>query len=217
MTLIFSLERYRAVMDAFLAGLEQAKANGHDLTTIGSVASFFVSRVDTEIDKRLDKIGSDQAKALKGKAAVANAQLAYQAYAEVFATDRWQRLADAGAHPQRPLWASTGTKNPDYKDTLYVEELIAPGTVNTMPEAVITAFEDHGETRGDTVTGSYAAAQKVMDDVAAAGVDLTEVFLALEDEGVEKFEASWAELLEGVKKSLDAAASGAGNPSDAAK
>jgi transaldolase len=216
-TLIFSLERYRAVMDAFLAGIEQAKANGHDLTNIGSVASFFVSRVDTEIDKRLDKIGSEEAKALRGKAAVANAQLAYQAYAEVFSSDRWQALADAGAKPQRPLWASTGTKNPDYKDTIYVEELIAPGTVNTMPESVIKAFEDHGETRGDTVTGSYAAAQKVMDDVAAVGVDLADVFKVLEDEGVEKFEASWAELLEDVKKSLQAAGKGSSNPSDAAQ
>ncbi|GLY93598.1 transaldolase [Actinoplanes sp. NBRC 103695] len=215
-TLIFSLERYRAVMDAFLAGIEQAKANGHDLTKIASVASFFVSRVDTEIDKRLDKIGSEEAKALKGKAAVANAQLAYQAYAEVFGTGRWQALADAGAHPQRPLWASTGTKNPDYKDTIYVEELIAPGVVNTMPEAVIKAYEDHGDTRGDTVTGVYAQAQKVMDDVAAVGVDLTEVFKALEDEGVEKFEASWGELLDDVKKSLDAAKAGSDSPSDAA-
>src|SRR3954471_6956100 len=180
-TLIFSLERYRAVMDAFLAGLEQAKANGHDLTPIGSVASFFVSRVDTEIDKRLDKIGSDEAKALRGKAAVANAQLAYQAYAEVFSSDRWQALADAGAHPQRPLWASTGTKNPDYKDTIYVEELIAPGTVNTMPEPVIFAFEDHGETRGDTITGSYESARRVMDDIAALGVDYDDVFKVLED------------------------------------
>ncbi|MEU7902513.1 transaldolase [Actinoplanes sp. NPDC049118] len=216
-TLIFSLERYREVMHAFLAGMEQAKANGHDLTQIGSVASFFVSRVDTEIDKRLDKIGSDEARALQGKAGVANAQLAYQAYSEVFGTDRWQALADAGAHPQRPLWASTGTKNPDYKDTIYVEELIAPGTVNTMPESVIKAFEDHGETRGDTVTGSYATAQKVMDDLAAAGIDFDDVFKVLEDEGVEKFETSWGELLEDVKKSLDAAAKGAQNPSDAAR
>jgi transaldolase len=216
-TLIFSLERYRAVMDAFLTGIEQAKANGHDLTQIGSVASFFVSRVDSEIDKRLDKIGSDEAKALKGRAAIANAQLAYQAYAEVFASDRWQALADAGAHPQRPLWASTGTKNPDYKDTIYVEELIAPGTVNTMPESVIKAFSDHGETRGDTVTGSYAAAQKVMDDIAEIGVDLDDVFRVLEDEGVEKFEASWAELVEDVEKSLKAAATGASSPSGAAK
>ena len=216
-TLIFSLERYRAVMDAFLAGMEQAKANGHDLTQIASVASFFVSRVDTEIDKRLDKIGSDEAKALKGKAAIANAQLAYEAYAEVFASDRWQALADAGAHPQRPLWASTGTKNPEFKDTIYVEELIAPGTVNTMPEPVITAYADHGETRGDTVTGSYATAHQVMDDIAALGVDFDDVFKVLETEGVDKFETSWTELLEGVKKSLTAAAEGASAPSDAAK
>jgi transaldolase len=215
-TLIFSLERYRAVMDAFLAGMEQAKENGHDLTRIGSVASFFVSRVDTEIDKRLDKIGSEEAKALRGKAAVANAQLAYKAYAEVFGSDRWQALADAGANPQRPLWASTGTKNPAYKDTIYVEELIAPGTVNTMPESVIKAFEDHGETRGDTVTGSYAQAEKVMNDIAALGVDLEDVFKVLEDEGVEKFEASWAELVDGLQKSLDAARSGSNSPSDAA-
>jgi transaldolase len=216
-TLIFSVERYRQVMDAFMSGLEQAKANGHDLSSIGSVASFFVSRVDTEVDSRLDALNSTQAKALRGTAAVANAQLAYQAYAEVFSSDRWQALADAGAKPQRPLWASTGTKNPDYKDTIYVEELIAPGTVNTMPESVIKAYADHGETRGDTVTGSYAAAQKVMDDIAEIGVDLDDVFRVLEDEGVEKFEASWAELVEDVEKSLKAAAKGSSSPSDAAK
>ena len=215
-TLIFSLERYRAVMDAFLAGLEQAKANGHDLTKIGSVASFFVSRVDTEVDKRLDKIGSDAAKALKSKAAIANAQLAYEEYTKVFATDRWQALADAGAHPQRPLWASTSTKSPDLPDTIYVEELIAPGTVNTMPESVIFAYEDHGTTRGDTVTGSYANAKKVMADLAAVGVDMDDVVQVLEDEGVQKFEASWVELLDGVQKSLDAAAKGSDSPSDAA-
>jgi len=215
-TLIFSLERYRAVMDAFLSGLEQAKANGHDLTKIGSVASFFVSRVDTEADKRLDKIGSDEAKALRGKAAIANAQLAYEAYTEVFATDRWQALADAGAHPQRPLWASTSTKNPEFKDTIYVEELIAPGTVNTMPEPVIFAFEDHGETRGDTITGSYESARRVMADLASAGVDFEDVVQVLEDEGVQKFEASWTELLDGVQKSLDAARRGSSSPSDAA-
>src|SRR3954453_12508751 len=184
-TLIFSLERYRAVMDAFLAGLEQAKANGHDLTKIGSVASFFVSRVDTEVDKRLDKIGSEDAKALRGKAAIANARLAYQAYSEVFSTDRWQALADAGAHPQRPLWASTSTKNPEFKDTIYVEELIAPGTVNTMPESVIFAFEDHGETRGDTVTGAFGEAKKVMADLAGVGIDIDDVVKVLEDEGVD--------------------------------
>jgi transaldolase len=215
-TLIFSLERYRAVMDAFLAGLEQAKANGHDLTKIGSVASFFVSRVDTEVDKRLDKIGSEEAKSLKGKAAIANAQLAYELYTEVFATDRWQALADAGAHPQRPLWASTSTKNPEFRDTIYVEELIAPGVVNTMPEAVIHAFEDHGEVPGDTITGNYENARKVMTDLAAAGVDMDDVVKVLEDEGVDKFEASWVELLEGVQKSLTAAAEGSASPSDAA-
>jgi len=214
-TLIFSLERYGEVMEAFLAGLEQAKANGHDLTKIGSVASFFVSRVDTEVDKRLDKIGSEEAKALKGKAAIANAQLAYEAYTKVFATDRWQALADAGAHPQRPLWASTSTKNPDFPDTIYVEELIAPGTVNTMPESVIFAFEDHGTTRGDTITGAYESARKVMADLAAIGVDMDDVVQVLEDEGVEKFEASWIELLDGVQKSMDAAA-GSDSPSDAA-
>ncbi|BFU45898.1 transaldolase [Krasilnikovia sp. MM14-A1004] len=216
-TLIFSLERYRAVMDAFLSGLEQAKANGHDLTKIGSVASFFVSRVDTEIDKRLDKIGTDEAKAMRGRAAIANAQLAYEAYTEVFATDRWQKLADAGAHPQRPLWASTSTKNPDFPDTIYVEELIAPGTVNTMPESVIFAYEDHGTTRGDTVTGAYESARKVLADLAALGVDYDDVVKVLEEEGVEKFEASWVELLDGVGKSLRAAAQGSEHPSDAAK
>jgi len=215
-TLIFSLERYGEVMEAFLAGLEQAKANGHDLTKIGSVASFFVSRVDTEVDKRLDKIGSEEAKALKGKAAIANAQLAYEAYTKVFATGRWQALADAGAHPQRPLWASTSTKNPDFPDTIYVEELIAPGTVNTMPESVIFAFEDHGTTRGDTITGAYESARKAMADLAAIGVDMDDVVQVLEDEGVEKFEASWIELLDGVQKSMDAAAAGSDSPSDAA-
>jgi len=215
-TLIFSLERYRAVMDAFLSGLEQAKENGHDLTKIGSVASFFVSRVDTEVDKRLDKIGTDEVKSLRGKAAIANARLAYEAYTEVFATDRWQALADAGAHPQRPLWASTSTKNPDFPDTIYVEELIAPGTVNTMPESVIFAFEDHGTTRGDIVTGAYDDARKVISDLTAAGVDMDDVVQVLEDEGVDKFEASWKELLEGVQKSLDAAAKGSPSPSDAA-
>ncbi|GAA0804110.1 transaldolase [Spirilliplanes yamanashiensis] len=217
-TLIFSLERYRAVMDAFLAGLEQAKANGHDLTKMASVASFFVSRVDAEIDKRLDKAGTEEAKALRGKAAVANAQLAYEAYSEVFASDRWQALADAGAHPQRPLWASTSTKNPDYRDVIYVEELIAPGTVNTMPEPVIHAYADHGELGGgDAVTGSYESARKVMADLAAAGVDYDDVVKVLEDEGVDKFEQSWGELLDGVQKSLDAAAKGKSDPTDAAK
>ncbi|MFV2020974.1 transaldolase [Micromonospora sp. LOL_023] len=216
-TLIFSLDRYVAVMEAFLDGLEQARANGHDLTSIGSVASFFISRVDSEVDKRLDKIGSEQAKALKGRAAVANAQLAYERYAEIFSSARWQALADAGAHPQRPLWASTSTKNPAYRDVLYVEELIAPGTVNTMPESVVHAYADHGETRGDTVTGAYPAARQVLADLVEVGIDLDDVVKTLESEGVQKFEASWQELLDGVRSSLDAAAAGAGEPNAAAK
>ncbi|MGC4750114.1 transaldolase [Micromonospora sp. DT201] len=216
-TLIFGLDRYSAVMEAFLAGLEQAKANGHDLSTIGSVASFFISRVDSEIDKRLEKVGSEQAKALKGKAAIANAQLAYERYTQVFSSDRWQALADAGAHPQRPLWASTSTKNPDYRDVIYVEELIAPGTVNTMPESVIHAYADHGETRGDTITGSYEAARKVFAGLESVGVDMDDAIATLEREGVEKFEASWQELLEGVRKSLQAAGAGKGSPNKAAK
>ncbi|MEV4660261.1 transaldolase [Micromonospora sp. NPDC049301] len=216
-TLIFGLDRYSAVMDAFLAGLEQAKANGHDLSTIGSVASFFVSRVDSQVDKRLEKIGSDQAKALRGKAAIANAQLAYERYGQVFSSDRWQALADAGAHPQRPLWASTSTKNPDYRDVIYVEELIAPGTVNTMPESVIHAYADHGETRDDTITGSYDAARQVFADLESVGVDMADVIATLEREGVEKFETSWQQLIDGVRKSLKAAATGKGSPNAAAK
>ncbi|HKS98137.1 MAG TPA: transaldolase [Rugosimonospora sp.] len=203
-TLIFSLERYGQVMDAFLAGLEQAKANGHNLSKIGSVASFFVSRVDTEVDKRLDKIGSPEAQALHGKAAIANARLAYQRYEKVFAGDRWQALADAGAQPQRPLWASTSTKNPAYRDVMYVEDLIAPGVVNTMPEATIHAYADHGATKPDTVTGAYGEAQQVLDDLAALGISYDDVVDTLEREGVQKFEASWVELLSSVDKQLGA-------------
>ncbi len=203
-TLIFSLDRYDQVMDAFLAGLEQAKANGHDLTRLASVASFFVSRVDTEVDKRLDKIGTPEAQALHGKAAIANARLAYQRYERVFASARWQALADAGAQPQRPLWASTSTKNPAYRDVMYVEDLIAPGIVNTMPEATIHAYADHGETQRDTVTGNYADAQKVLDDLAGLGIDYDDVTDTLEREGVEKFEQSWTELLKSVETQLGA-------------
>ncbi|GIJ24034.1 transaldolase [Micromonospora lutea] len=216
-TLIFGLDRYSQVMEAFLAGLEQAKANGHDLSTIGSVASFFVSRVDSEVDARLEKIGSAEAKALRGKAAVANARLAFERYSEVFASDRWRALADAGAHPQRPLWASTSTKNPDYRDVIYVEELIAPGTVNTMPEPVIHAYAEHGETHPDTVTGAYDDARTVFSALESVGVDLADVIATLEREGVEKFEASWQELLDGVRKSLAAASAGSNNPKDAAR
>jgi transaldolase len=205
-TLIFSVERHREVMDAYLEGLEQAKQAGHDISKIHSVASFFVSRVDTEIDKRLEKIGSEDAKALRGQAAVANARLAYAAYQEVFVGgDRFARLEADGARVQRPLWASTGVKNPDYSDTLYVTELVAPNTVNTMPEKTIDAVADHGVVTGDTVTGTATAAQEVFDKLEAIGVDLTDVFLVLENEGVQKFEESWTELLEETQKQLDSA------------
>ncbi|MDT5094154.1 MAG: transaldolase [Mycobacterium sp.] len=205
-TLIFSVERHRAVMDAYLAGLEAAKKAGHDISKIHSVASFFVSRVDTEIDKRLEKIGSDEALALRGQAGVANARLAYGAYEEVFVDgERFAALAADGARVQRPLWASTGVKNPDYSDTLYVTELVAPNTVNTMPEKTIDAVADHGEITGDTVTGRAAEAQEVFDKLDAVGIDLRDVFLVLEKEGVEKFEKSWQELLDETKDQLDAA------------
>jgi transaldolase len=201
-TLIFSLHRYDQVMDAFLAGLEQARANGHDLATLGSVASFFVSRNDTETDKRLDKLGSEEAKALRGSAAIANARLAYEHYEKVFAGDRWKALERAGAHPQRPLWASTGVKDPAYEDTRYVVELVAPGIVNTMPEATIDAVADHGVIRGDTITGMYGEAQQTMDRLAALGVDYDDVVRTLEDEGVKKFEDAWAALTEQITSSL---------------
>ncbi|HEU4424449.1 MAG TPA: transaldolase [Pilimelia sp.] len=203
-TLIFSLQRYGQVMDAFFAGMEQAKANGHDLTKMGSVASFFVSRNDTETDMRLDKIGTDEAKALRGKAAIANARLAYKQHQEAFATDRWKALAAQGALPQRPLWASTSTKNPDYRDVIYVEELIAPNVVNTMPEPVIHAFADHGEVRPDTITPNYDDAQAVLDRLEELGVPYEEVVETLEREGVEKFEASYLELLQSVEAQLGA-------------
>ncbi|GLU49445.1 transaldolase [Nocardiopsis ansamitocini] len=202
-TLIFSLDRYRAVMEAFVSGLEQAKANGHDLSEIHSVASFFVSRVDSEVDKRLNAIGTEQALGLRSKAALANARLAYAAYEEVFAGRRWEALVADGAQAQRPLWASTGVKDPALPDTLYVTELVAPNTVNTMPEATLQATADHGEISGDTVRGTYAAARADLDALAAAGVDLDDVVKVLEDEGVVKFEKSWEELLERVAQELD--------------
>ncbi len=205
-TLIFSVERHREVMDAYLAGLEKAREAGHDLSKIHSVASFFVSRVDTEIDKRLEKIGSEDALALRGQAGVANARLAYAAYQEVFDSgERFAALKADGARVQRPLWASTGVKNPDYSDTLYVTELVAPHTVNTMPEKTIDAVADHGNVTGDTVSGTGAAAQEVFDKVSAVGVDLTDVFLVLENEGVEKFVESWTELLNETQKQLGSA------------
>jgi len=201
-TLIFSLPRYRAVMNAYLEGLEAARTNGHDLSRISSVASFFVSRVDTEIDKRLDALGTDEAKALKGKAAVANARLAYQAYEEMLATARWELLAEAGARPQRPLWASTGVKDPNYPDTMYVSELVAPDTVNTMPGKTLDAVADHGEITGDTVRGRYAEATAVLDALARLGIGYADVVDLLEREGVDKFEKSWAELLTTVDDEL---------------
>jgi transaldolase len=193
-TLIFSLDRYRAVMDAYLSGLEQAHAAGRDLASIRSVASFFISRVDTEVDARLDHLGTPEAAALKGSAATANARLAYQAYDQLTATERWQRLARLGARPQRPLWASTGVKNPAYPDTKYIAGLIARGTVNTMPGATLEAFADHGQVTGDTVTDGYAASRHVMDQLAAAGIDFDDVTEYLERDGLAKFEKSWSEL-----------------------
>ncbi|RJQ75813.1 transaldolase [Pseudonocardiaceae bacterium YIM PH 21723] len=203
-TLIFSVDRYREVIEAYIAGLEQAKANGHDLAGIHSVASFFVSRVDTEIDKRLDAIGTDEAAALRGQAAVANARVAYGAFEETFAGERWEGLAAAGANRQRPLWASTGVKNPDYSDTLYVDELVVADTVNTVPEKTLDAVADHGKISGDRVTGTATVAKGVFVELAAAGIDIDDVYQLLEREGVEKFEKSWTELLETVKQQLDA-------------
>jgi transaldolase len=203
-TLIFSVERYRAVMAAYLDGLEQAAANGQEIARIASVASFFVSRVDTEIDKRLDAIGTDEALALRGKAAVANSRLAYAAFQEAFTGGRWDNLAALGARAQRPLWASTGVKNPDYSDTLYVTELVVADTVNTMPEKTLRAFADHGEVHGDRVTGTAQEAQQVFDALERVGIDLTDVFLTLENEGVEKFDTSWTELGETVTGQLGA-------------
>ena len=199
-TLIFSLERYDAVMDAFLAGLEQAKANGHDLSRLGSVASFFVSRVDTEIDGQLPKDSP-----LRGQAAIANARLAYQHYEQVFSGGRWKALEADGAKPQRPLWASTGVKDPAYDDTQYVVELVAAGTVNTMPEATLEAVADHGKPRGDTVAGTYDDAQKLLDDLAAAGISYDDVVETLESEGVAKFEEAWNSLIESVTEQLEKA------------
>ncbi len=201
-TLIFSLERYAAVMDAYLTGLEQAKSNGHDLSQIHSVASFFVSRVDSEIDKRLKAIGSPEASSLLGEAAIANARLAYQAYEQTFTGTRWEALEAAGANKQRPLWASTGVKDPAYDDTRYVVELVAAGTVNTAPEKTIDAVADHGVIRGDTIAGTYGAASATFSALEAVGVDLTDVFEVLETEGVQKFEQAWGELLDSVSEEL---------------
>ena len=204
-TLIFGLDRYDAVMDAYLEGLEKAKANGKDLSKIHSVASFFVSRVDTEIDKRLDASGDPQAGNLKGLAGIANARLAYEAYEEKFAGERFAALKADGANTQRPLWASTGVKNPDYRDTMYVTDLVVANTVNTMPEKTMQAFADHGEVQGDLVTTKYDEARQVMADLAKLGVDYDDVITTLEREGVDKFVASWDQLVDTVKGQLEGA------------
>jgi transaldolase len=205
-TLIFGLAQYHDVMRAYADGLELAQKNGHDLSTIHSVASFFVSRVDTEIDKRLDKAGAPAE--LKGRAGIANARLAYQAYEEFFAGERWEALVAAGANPQRPLWASTGVKNPDYDDTMYVVDLVVDNTVNTMPEKTLDAVADHGEIKGDQVHGHYDEAKELMEQLADAGIDYDDVIEVLIREGVEKFVGAWDELLETVRGSMDAARSG---------
>jgi len=201
-TLIFSLQRYGAVIDAFMAGLEQAAAAGRDISKIASVASFFVSRMDTEVDRRLDKLGSPEAEALRGKAAIANARLAYELFEQRFADQRWQELRAKGARIQRPLWASTSTKDPALPDTSYVVDLVVADTVNTMPEGTIRAVADHGELRGDTVHGTYDQSRRIFADLEQLGVPYDDVVRVLEEEGVSKFAASWSELLDTIKTKM---------------
>jgi transaldolase len=201
-TLIFSLERHGEVIDAYMAGLEQAKAAGRDLSKIASVASFFVSRVDTEVDGRLDKLGTPEATALRGKAAIANARLAYELFEQKCAEQRWMALAANGARVQRPLWASTSTKDPSFPDTMYVVDLVVADTVNTMPEATIKATADHGELRGDTVHGTYDESRQVFADLEELGIGYDDVVQVLEDEGVAKFETSWNELLDTIRTNM---------------
>lgn len=205
-TLIFSLERYRQVVNAYLVGLERAREAGIDISKIFSVASFFVSRVDTEIDARLDAIGTDEAFALKGQAGVANARLAYEVFEEAFATERAKVLLAAGANVQRPLWASTGVKDPALPDTLYVTELAAANTVNTMPEATLEALADHGTVHGDAVSGTYAEANQLLNAIDAQGIDYVEVTTKLEQEGLSKFDDSWADLVSTVEAALQESA-----------
>jgi transaldolase len=202
-TLIFSLQRHSEVIDAYMAGLEKAKANGHDLSKIFSVASFFVSRMDTEVDARLDKLGTPEAGALRGKAAIANARLAYELFENKCAEERWQALAASGANVQRPLWASTSTKDPTFPDTMYVVDLVVSDTVNTMPEATIKATADHGELRGDTVHGTYDQSRQVIADLEGLGISYDDVVQVLEDEGVAKFAASWNELLDTIRTNME--------------
>lgn len=204
-TLIFSLERYRQVINAYLTGLEQARAAGIDLAGIHSVASFFVSRVDSEVDAQLAAVGTPEAAALAGQAGVANARLAYEVFEQAFASERARHLVALGANAQRPLWASTGVKNPDLPDTLYVSELVAPHAVNTMPEATLLAFADHGEVRGDTITSEYLESNQVLNAIDAQGVDYVAVTEKLEQEGLQKFDTSWDELCSTVEQALAAA------------
>jgi transaldolase len=213
-TLIFSLQRYAEVIDAFLEGMEQARAAGRDLTRLASVASFFVSRVDAEIDRRLDAVGSVETKALRGHAAIANARLAHQRYREVFASDRWRPLAEAGARPQRPLWASTGVKDPAYTDTRYVLELVTNGVVNTMPEATLRAVADHGVVRGDTIRRGYDDAARAMAALVEVGIDYDDVVDKLEHDGLTTFQASWATLAETLQQKLAATTRGGGEEAD---
>jgi transaldolase len=195
-TLIFSLDRYDAVVEAYLRGLERLIANGGDPSKVASVASFFVSRVDTETDRRLEELGN---KTLQGKLGIANARIAYRHFQEAFTGSRWEALAGAGASKQKPLWASTSTKNPAYRDVMYVEELIGPDTVNTMPPETVEAFQDHGEVRGDTILEGVDEAERLLEELRAAGVDYDEVVETLEDEGVRKFTDSFDELLDGIR------------------
>ena len=206
-TLLFSLQRHKEAMEAYVRGLERFVDDGGDATKVRSVASFFVSRVDTETDKRLEAIGTEEALALRGRLAIANARIAYRHYKQVFSGERWEALEQKGALPQRCLWASMSTKNPEYRDVLYVEELIGPHTVNTMPEETIQAFQDHGEVRGDTVDDDLEAARALpKEELPAVGVDYDDVVETLEKEGVQKFSDSFAELLDGVKAKREAVA-----------
>jgi transaldolase len=206
-TLIFSLQRYGEVIDAFMAGIEGAAAAGRDLSKLASVASFFVSRVDTEVDDRLDKLGTPEAEALRGKAALANARLAYELFEQRFdeSSERWAALHAKGAKIQRPLWASTSVKDPSFADTMYVVDLVAPDTVNTMPEATLHATAAHGELHGNTIDGTYEESRQVFRDLEALGVHYDDVVTVLENEGVDKFEASWNELLDSIKTQMAAA------------
>ncbi|MGP3981007.1 transaldolase [Streptomyces sp. KR80] len=201
-TLLFSLDRYDAVREAYLTGMERARDAGHDVSAIASVASFFVSRVDTEIDRRLDKLDDERADALRGRAAIANARLAYEHYEHMLAGDRWKYLERAGARPQRLLWASTGVKDPRYEDTRYVADLIAPGVVNTMPEATLDAVADHGVVADRSIRDSYDDAHRVLDELARLGIDYADVVQVLENEGVEKFDASWDQLATQLARTL---------------